>query len=97
MTEQKQYLTINTALTMLLNDEKKHKKNTTIPESLAIGIARAGSKNPTIKADTIKNLIKHDFGNPPHTIIFPGKLHFIEAESLTTFANAPKNLTEQNT
>jgi len=95
--EQKQYLTINRALTMLLDSEKKQKKNTITPETLAICIARAGSKNPTVKADTVPNLLVYDFGNPPHTIIFPGKLHFIEAEALTTFANAPKNIKEEET
>jgi diphthine synthase len=95
--EQKQYLTISNALTMLLDNEKKRKKNTVTSETLAIGIARVGSKNPIVKADLVTNLLRHNFGDPPHTIIFPGKLHFIEAEALTTFANAPRNVREEKT
>ncbi len=95
-TEQKQYLTINQALSLLLKTEEQQKQKTATSQTLAIGIARAGSKNPTIKAEAIKNLIKHDFGDPPHTLIFPGKLHFVESESLIAFADAPKNLTEEH-
>ncbi len=93
--EQKQYLTINQALAQLLNNEKQQKRKTATLETLAIGIARAGSLHPKVKADAIKNLAKHDFGDPPHTLIFPGKLHFAEAESLIAFADAPKNLIEE--
>ena len=94
-TEQKQHLTIDQALTALLEEEEKQKQRTVTPQTLAIGIARAGSKNPAVEADSVKNLTRHDFGDLPHTLIFPGKLHFIEAEALTTFAHAPKNLTEK--
>ncbi|HLN88943.1 MAG TPA: diphthine synthase, partial [Candidatus Binatia bacterium] len=51
--------------------------------------ARAGSDNPTLKADFIRNLASFDFGEPPFSLIFPGELHFMEVESLIAFANAP--------
>jgi len=37
-------------------------------------------------------VINYDFGVPPHTLIFPGKLHFMEAEALITLAGAPEEV-----
>ena len=74
-------------------EERKKKKIVTL-KTLAVGIARAGSTNPTVKADFLKELLRYDFGEPPHSIIFPGKLHFMEAEALIVLASAPKKLKE---
>ena len=61
----------------------------------AVGIARAGSNNPTVKCDKAKKLLKYDFGPTPHCIVFIAKtLHFIEFECLRKFADAPKELSE---
>jgi diphthine synthase len=96
-TEQERYLTINEALTMLLKHEQKKKSRVITENTLAIGIARAGSNNPTVKANRLKDLISHDFGKPPHSIVFPGKLHFMEAEALIHLADAPKQLVKEMT
>ena len=86
---EKQFLSINQAITMLLEVEQKKKKGVITPETAAVGIARAGSDNPTLKADFVKNLVNFDFGEPPYSLIFPGDLHFMEIESLIAFAGAP--------
>ena len=62
--------------------------------TLVVGIARAGSRDPTVKAGYIKEVITHNFGVPPHSLVFPGKLHFMEAEALITFAGAPEQIKE---
>ncbi|MGB9853851.1 MAG: diphthine synthase [Candidatus Bathyarchaeales archaeon] len=87
--EKKRYLSIREALEMLLNVEAKRKNGTITIERLGVGIARAGSPNPTVKADFVEKLLRYDFGEPPYTLIFPGKLHFMEAEALIAFAGAP--------
>jgi diphthine synthase len=91
-TDQKRYLQINQALTQLLEMEQKRKMGTVTPETIAVGIARAGSDAPALKADTVKNLLAFDFGEPPQSLIFPGELHFMEAEALITLAGAPASL-----
>jgi diphthine synthase len=91
-TDQKRYLQINQALAQLLELEQKRKMGTATPETIAVGIARAGSNAPALKADTIKNLLTFDFGEPPQSLIFPGELHFMEAEALITLAGAPASL-----
>jgi len=60
--------------------------------SLVVGIARVGSDNPTVKADFVKKLLGYDFGEPPYSIVFLGKLHFMEAEALITLAGGPEML-----
>ena len=92
--EQKHYLTIPEAADALSEVEQKRRKGTVTRDTLAVGIAQAGSNNPTVKADFVRNLRKHDFGDPPQTLIFPGKLHFTEAEALIALAGAPEELME---
>ncbi|MFP3985256.1 MAG: diphthine synthase [Candidatus Bathyarchaeia archaeon] len=87
--EEKRYMTINEALEMLLSTEKVKQESVITLETVAIGIARAGSETPIVKADLLHELVNHDFGFPPHTLIFPGKLHFMEAEALIRLAEAP--------
>ncbi len=90
--DEKRFLTIKQALGMLVVMEEKKKMDTTAPSTIAVGIARAGSHHPTLKADFIGELLKYDFGDPPQSLIFPGQLHFMEAEALITFAGAPEKL-----
>ena len=92
--EKKRFMTIREGLKMLLEVEDMRKQRAVTSETLTIGVARAGSKDPKIKADFLEALLNHDFGGPPHSIIFPGKLHFMEAEALVVLAGAPENVRE---
>jgi diphthine synthase len=90
--DEKRFLSIKDALALLLEIEQKRKKHAVTLNTLAVGVARVGSDAPALKADYVKRLIKFDFGEPPHSLIFPGKLHFMEAEALVAFADAPAKL-----
>ncbi|MFZ0966363.1 MAG: diphthine synthase [Candidatus Bathyarchaeia archaeon] len=90
--EEKRYLSIRESLELLLKIEEKKKKGIVTTNTLVVGIARAGSNNPMVKADSIKKLLDYDFGEPPYSIIFPGKLHFMEAEALIVLAGGPETL-----
>ncbi len=90
--DEQRFLTIHEALQMLLETEAKKQNRVITPETLAVGVARAGSNKPTLKADTVQELVRFDFGNPPQSLIFPGQLHFMEAEALIAFAAAPENV-----
>lgn len=87
-----EYLSINQAIKMLLEIEQRKKMNAITPDTVAVGIARAGNNNPTLKADYVRNLSNFDFGEPPFSLIIPGELHFMEIEALITFADAPATL-----
>jgi diphthine synthase len=90
--ENKLCLSIHESLHILLKIEEKRKKEIVTMNTLGVGIARAGSSNPMVKADSVRKLLRHDFGEPPYSIIFPGELHFMEAEALIFLASGPKSL-----
>jgi len=90
--EEHRYLTVKEALQTLLDLEKKKKEQVATTRTLVIGVARAGSPEPAVKAGYIEDVLTYDFGAPPHTLIFPGKLHFMEAEALITLADAPETV-----
>jgi diphthine synthase len=89
---EKRFLTIKEALTLLQDVELKSKKGAVTPETVAVGIARAGSEKPTVKADYVKGLADFDFGKAPFSLIFPGEMHFMEVDALIALAGAPATL-----
>jgi diphthine synthase len=92
--DENRYMKISEGLQLLFKIEQKRKEKIVTMDTLAVGIARAGSTNPTVKAGFLKDLLGYDFGGPPHSIIFPGKLHFMEVEALIILVAAPENLRE---
>ena len=89
-----EFLSINDALKILLNIEKRKQKNIVTIDTIAIGVARIGNSSQIIQAGYIRDLIKIDFGGPPQSLVFPGKLHFTEKEALIAFLMAPKKIGE---
>jgi diphthine synthase len=87
--DENQYLSVNQAIKLLQKVEEIKKLGVITPKTVAVGIARAGSNKPTLKADYIKDLLNFDFGDPPFSLIIPGDLHFMEADALIAFAGAP--------
>jgi diphthine synthase len=59
---------------------------------LGVVIARAGSDDPTVRADGLDALAAADFGPPLHLLVLPGSLHDLEAAALREFADAPAAL-----
>ena len=90
--EEERFLSINEALALLLEIEQRRKEDIVTPSTVAVGVAKAGSSAPTLKADFAEELVKHHFGEPPQSLIFLGDLHFMEAEALVAFAGAPEKL-----
>jgi len=93
--DEKRYMTAKDGLETLLAMEKRKRNQIITNETLVVGIARAGSKPPIVKAGYVENMITYDFGAPPHILVFPGKLHFMEAEALITLAGAPEEIKER--
>ncbi len=90
--EEERFLTIHDALTLLKGTEERKKLGVVTDVSLAVGLARAGSRAPTLKADFVGSLLDFDFGAAPMSLVFPGVLHFMEAEALIALANAPARI-----
>ncbi|MFP3950845.1 MAG: diphthine synthase [Candidatus Bathyarchaeia archaeon] len=86
--ESERYLTIPEGLDRLLESGDLP------PDTLAVGVARLGSSDPVIKANSANLLRLHDFGDPPHALVVPGRLHFLEAEALEVIASCPEEVIE---
>jgi diphthine synthase len=82
--EENRFMSVNEAISLLLEIEKQKKGGLFTPETLCIGVARLGGES-TIKAGLASELQKEAFGKPPHCLIVPGKLHFMEKEALELF------------
>jgi len=90
--EQNRAMTANKAIDIMLGLEAKLRKKAFTPGTFAVVVARAGSDDAVVRADRVERLREIDFGSPPHVLIVPGKLHFVEAEALEIFAGAPKDM-----
>jgi diphthine synthase len=92
--EEQRYMTIKEGLQSLLDIEKRKRGHVITLSTLVLGVARAGSDNPSVKAGYVGDVMNHEFGPPPHILVFPAKLHFMEAEALLTLAGAPEQIRE---
>lgn len=79
--EPDEFMTASEAARMLAEDWD--------PEALGVAVARAGSPNPVVAADTLAALAERDFGDPLHMLVVPGDVHHLEAEALATLADCP--------
>jgi diphthine synthase len=75
------YMTVTEAIDLLLQLEEKEAKGVFTKETQCVGVARLGG-DTMIKSGAAKELMKINFGPPPHVLIVPGKLHFAEEEYL---------------
>ncbi len=76
------------AITNLLETEKGQKRNVIDQSTFALVASRIGSKSQKIISGKLGNLVKTDFGKPPHTIIIPGRLHFTEHDAIKIFSTS---------
>jgi len=86
------YMTANQGMELLLKIEKDLGENIFNGDSVVCVVARAGSPEPILAANTIKVLVNKDFGPPLHTLVIPGNLHFMEVEALEICAGLPIEL-----
>ena len=75
-------LTIGEAVNKLVQAENH------VGEWLAVGASRIGSQDQKVSAAKARTLAGFEFGHVPHLVVFPGKLHFMEAEALKVFCGA---------
>ncbi len=85
---QEELMSLNQGIELLIHSEHESGRNQ-LAALLGVGIARAGSPSPIVKADKLLRLKDYDFGPPPHVLVVPTSLHFMEEEALERFAGAP--------
>jgi diphthine synthase len=78
-------MTLNEALTILLDLERKRREDVFNDDTLVVGLGLVGSENPVMIAGAVAQVKEKDFGPTPHVLIVPGELHFMEEEYLKEF------------
>lgn len=80
------YMTASEGAALLLRMEDERKEGVFTPESEVYAIARAGSPEPGVWRGTLAAMSHADLGAPLHTLVVPGKLHFVEEEAVRALA-----------
>ncbi len=62
--------------------EKEQKRSVVNENLFAIVASRIGFQTQTITSGKFSNLLKINFGEPPHSVIITGKLHFTESDAI---------------
>lgn len=87
--EKERYMSANEGMEVLLRMEEIRKEGIINNETIVCVIVRAGSNDSMVCAGTIEELISRKYGKPLHSLVLPGKLHFMEIEALKTLAQLP--------
>ncbi len=80
--EHDKFMSVNEAIELLRKIERKRNEKVFLPKDWCVGVARLGSRDQKVLAGTTIQLSDADFGLPPHALIVPGSLHFMEEEAL---------------
>ena len=76
------FLSPQNAMSLLLDVENTRNGKIISPDTFVIIASRIGKNDQRIISGKISNLIKKEFGEPPHSIIIPGSLHFTESDAV---------------
>lgn len=87
--EQNKFMTVNEALAIVEKIEERKKENLIKRDTLVVGCASLGSDNAVINAGPLEKIQNANFGKPPHCLIIPGKMHFMEEEVLKFYTQEP--------
>jgi len=76
------FLSPQNAMSLLLDVENTQNGKIISPDTFVIVASRIGKNDQKIISGKISNLIKKEFGEPPHSIVIPGSLHFTESDAV---------------
>lgn len=79
------FMTVCEAIDALLEIESRRKEKIFTGETMCVGCARLGSDSPVIRYGPAGKVAAYDFGDAPHCLVIPGRLHFKEEEALKTY------------
>jgi diphthine synthase len=89
------FMTVKEAVEILEKIEERKQERIIHDNLLVVGCARLGSENKLIRVGKVDEIRELDFGKPPHCLIIPGKLHFVEEEMLRLFSSNPHPVSKQ--
>ncbi|MEM2923213.1 MAG: diphthine synthase [Candidatus Nitrosocaldus sp.] len=88
--ERDYFLAVDAALRLLLDCEAREHMHVIDEDTFVVVASRVGMEDMSIVGGRICSLLKysdeHGFGEPPHTLIVTGSMHFTEVEALRASA-----------
>ncbi|KYK28973.1 MAG: hypothetical protein AYK23_01810 [Candidatus Proteinoplasmatales archaeon SG8-5] len=90
--DENRYMTASEGLGELASVENEMRKGLITEDRIVCVVARAGADDALAKAGHFRDMSGQDFGPQLHSIVIPGKLHFLEAQALVKLAGAPEDL-----
>ncbi|MCL2786663.1 MAG: diphthine synthase [Methanomassiliicoccaceae archaeon] len=93
--DEMRYMSAHQAIEWLLEGERKWEGGLITDETVICVASRVGSDSEKVFAGYPSDLLKMDLGEPLHTVVIPGKLHFMESYALVHLAGAPSSLIEK--
>ncbi len=85
---------VGEGLRALEEAEKSWRLGTFGPDRVIIVASRLFSASESVRVLRLEEALGADFGEHPHTIIVPGRLHYTEEELLRTMFGVPRELTD---
>ncbi|MGC9191309.1 MAG: diphthine synthase [Conexivisphaera sp.] len=85
-------LDVGTALGLLREAEESWRLGTFDGSRVIVVVSRLYSGSEGIRVIRLEDAASASFGDHPHTIVVPGRLHYTEAESLRLVTGAPEDL-----
>jgi len=76
------------ALRILLDIEARRGEGVLTKDAVVVAVARAGCDDVEVKAGSVGRLVEAELGPPPHSLVVPGPLHFMEEEALKLIGGA---------
>lgn len=89
---EQRFMTCAQGVEWLMGAEEKMGKGLMSEDRLICAAARVGSPSQLLKAGYPEYIMGVDMGEPLHTLVLPGKLHFMEVRALVRFAGAPEEI-----
>jgi diphthine synthase len=80
----------------LLLAEANFKRGVVSGSTFALVLSRLGREDAKLVAGDFDTLAKMDYGEPPHSLVIPGKLHFTETEAIAAIFSIPEPNVKSN-
>jgi len=90
------FLKPDEALKSLMSMEEDFEQGILDDETFLIIASRMGSNSQILSGGKLGSLIHKDYGEPPHVIIVPGRLHFTEMDALKTLVKIDEDQITDN-
>jgi diphthine synthase len=94
--EEGRYMSSQQAIKWLIDAESKAKRGLISDDTIICAAARIGAKDEMVAAGYPEQMLRTDLGGPLHSLVIPGKLHFMEAMALVRFAGAPPEIAKDD-